>query len=163
MIKVVVLGSSNEIGPRSYIAHLANEPDIDLVNLSIGASPSSAGLYACCKYDISKYDYVLISYDINDGGSVYKKITSYEEKAEILLSMISLLQNQGVEPVFIIVPTAEKVGKLSEIEKFYVSFCTQNNFYYINVARCFRELNYLSINNASLLHGELHMGRFVQR
>lgn len=67
-MKIIIIGGSNSLRSNGYSAQLADSfPEAEIVNLSIGASPSHMGFYRLSAFDdLSPGDLVIWEYALND-------------------------------------------------------------------------------------------------
>ncbi|MBI3769071.1 MAG: hypothetical protein HY271_11350 [Deltaproteobacteria bacterium] len=137
-MKLLVLGSSNAIGPYSFVDHLGRVPGFEITNRSIGASTSTAGIYALLAEDSSAFDYVLIDYEINEEGALQERLRTVEEASLSLRSLIFALRARDCTPLLTIVPTTHGRDRPSGAEKLYRKICREESVHVMSIADFYR-------------------------
>ncbi|HVN85719.1 MAG TPA: hypothetical protein VMW17_12830 [Candidatus Binatia bacterium] len=157
-MKLLVLGSSNEIGPGSYVDHLGRLPDFEIINRSIGASSTSAGLYALLSDDTPDVRYALINYEVNDEGVLQTRIRTAEEVSLSVRTLLYLLRARGCTPVLTILPSTPARDRPSWAETLHRTLCREEGVHVVGGADLFRAAWRTGGRWDEMLRDPFHMG-----
>jgi hypothetical protein len=156
-MKILVLGSSNSIGQASYIGHIAKNPDIKIINKSIGASSSTAGLYSALSSGHAGSDYAIIDYEINEEGSIKYGLKSDDDVLNNVRSLAFALRQQGISPVLAIMPTTRGLKKQTRAEALHLQVCREDDIPFFNIAELFRMASSKGADWGPLMRDGFHM------
>lgn len=165
-MNVLVLGSSNSIGPSAFPVHMANmlslaDTDVRVVNHSIGASPGSAGLYGALAADLSGFDVAIIDFEINESGLMGRQLRTADEVGAVMQALIFELRRHGVTPLITVLPT--KLGQRGETmgERAHIAAAQSASVPWLNLSTLFRRLDAEGGKSAALMRDDVHMNHLA--
>ncbi len=106
MYDLIVLGASNEILLDGYVVHMSQARAKSVINLSLGACGSSAGVYRWLGAQDVQAPVALLSYEINEFATMYTGLRSDDDIARNWRWLVNDLRNRGIVPVLLILPRA---------------------------------------------------------
>jgi hypothetical protein len=156
---VVILGTSNCIGPRSFVNKLAGTKETVVRNLSVGASSSTAGLYMLDLVPPTGRGLSLLDYAINDNDAAHNlwgETNGRQVIAANLRTLSNRLRSLGYFPILAILPTELKVEPfLGEV--LHDAFCRQENLNFVNVRSMVRRALHSGADETALMRDDWHM------
>lgn len=133
-LRVAIIGNSNSVMRNSYVSFLKSTKLFNIDNFSIGSSPNVVILDFIARYEIEKYQYVIIETCVVDyiqSGSIYSK----ERSQETLDILISQLTKKNLAKIIIFcIPTMYHLidPDNSWQESVYTNFARKNGLLILN-------------------------------
>ena len=156
---VVVLGTSNCIGPRSFVYKLAGSKEAVVRNLSVGASSSTAGLYMLDLVAPTTSGLGILDYAINDSDAAHNLWGEKESRHVIAANVRTIsyrLRARGYFPIVAMMPAELMVEPLLG-ERLYEACCRQNYLNFINLRHMFRMAIRAGVGETALMRDNWHM------
>src|SRR5437588_11480128 len=108
-MEMIALGTSNCIGPDSFVERLCASPKIRLQNLSIGACSSNVGLYQLREIAPTNRGIGFIDYSTNDsdaGQNLWGALSASGIITANIRTIANHLRSNGYLPIVVITPSA---------------------------------------------------------
>jgi glycosyltransferase involved in cell wall biosynthesis len=102
---VLVLGTSNCVGPNSFVEKLAAKLGVTLANLSVGACTSTLGLYQLDKVQPIQRGVAFIDFAINDshvGWHLWEEKSAPHIVAETIRTIVARLRSMNYLPIMVL-------------------------------------------------------------
>jgi hypothetical protein len=156
---VVVLGTSNCIGPLSFVTKIAGMKEVLVRNLAVGASSSTTGLYMLDQIPPTKGGLGILDYWINDNDAAYNLWGETNARQVIAANLRTLgnrLRALGYLPILAILPAELAVDALLG-ERLHDAFCRQENLNFVNVRSMVRKALDAGADETALMRDNWHM------
>jgi hypothetical protein len=165
-VDLVVLGTSNCVGPDSFLNFVKGGTEIRLSNLSLGASSSSVGLYFSGLIPPTKRGFALLDYSINDndfGYNLWGEARASSVIGRNLRTLLNHLRSANYLPIILLLPWKLSGGRNSLGERVHREVCERENVNFLNVRDLFREAMERGGDKDVLMSDEWHMSRAANK
>ena len=157
-----VLGTSNCIGPDSFVERLCTKTRVRLQNLSIGACSSNLGLYQLSEINPTTRGIGFIDYSINDsdaGWNLWGESDAGGIIARNIRTIANHLRSKDYLPVVVITPSALELEMDLIAETLHIDACLQQQINFINLRSIFRSALARGTSQSALMRDNFHMSK----
>jgi hypothetical protein len=161
-MQMVVLGTSNCIGPDSFVEQLCAQTSIKLRNLSIGACSSNLGLYQLNEIRPTVRGIGVIDFAINDsdtGLNLWGASNAGKIISDNIRTIAIHLRSNDYLPVVMIAPADLNQEMELFAETLHREICFQESINFINIREMFRSILRPGARQTNLMRDEYHMSR----
>lgn len=159
-LQVVVLGSSNCIGPASFVEKLGTKIGTKPINLSVGACSSTLGLYQLDKIPPVERGVAFIDFSINDpdvGWNLWKESDGASIIADNIRTIIARLRAMKFFPILVFLGDAQDpYGSALHRE-----ICKAEQVSFLDVRNLLDQALRLDVSRASLMKDDYHISAAV--
>lgn len=145
MFNIVVLGTSNAILKNGYYTYLKMNTEFNIDRYSIGDTTSISGVYNILTYDIYKYDYAVIDFNLNEIKFMVEKNYPPEWCVSTFIYLLSKLVEHNVVPIVLGLWHED----YSYLPSYQEEICKKYNIPFIN-------MRYLEIFGKNLYSDKAH-------
>jgi hypothetical protein len=153
---IYCLGTSNFIVESSFYSEFRNSLQEDIINMSVGASPSATGMYFMSDATLAPGDVVLVDYAINDNSYVVNGCLGAERIAANLASVIATIVEQDAIPILMINPEAIGMRSSTDAQRMHEAVASATGVPLLNLAELFRQAVLLGADPALLMIDDAH-------
>ena len=158
-LQLAILGTSNCVGPTSFVGRIRPKADCAVRNLSLGACTSSLGLYAVGGLERADQGVALLDYADNDGHSVSslatpERISTIESN---IRSLAASLRGRGYLPIALILPHYITSRRRPLGERIYELICLSHQINLINLRSLFQRAIKRGASPELLMRDGAHM------
>ncbi len=153
---IYCLGTSNFIVGSSFYGDFKNSTNEQVINLSVGASPSATGMYFLPGVSLAQDDIVIIDYAINDNSYVANGVIDADRIMGNLVSIISAAVESGAIPILLINPEAIGMTTSTGAQQMHEAVAAATGVPLLNLAELFRQTVRMDTDPVQLMVDDAH-------
>ena len=159
-IEILALGTSNCVGPDSFVAKMSDLFGLPVRNLSMGASSSTLGLYLLDQISRVARGIAFIDYSVNDVHASWNLWGTANAPGIIesnIRSIASTLSAKNYLPVVLLLPLDLDKQPDAFGERLYCETCIQAGINFVNLRQLFRSVFADGVGMGALMRDNAHM------
>jgi len=157
---LLVLGTSNCIGPDSYAAKLGRKLGASFANFSVGASSSTLGLYQLHKVQPAQLGIALIDFAINDGHTgwyLWGQENAPNYIADNIRTIVARLRSMNFLPIMVLAASCPNFEFEPFGNKLHSDICVEERINFIDIRRLVIEAIGHGAKQADLMRDDYHL------
>lgn len=152
-----LFGTSNCILNGGWAQVLERFTSEQIINASIGASPSKAALYEAAKCRIERNDVAIIDYAITDEFYTCPHWNVSEESVgKDIASIVAFVARAGAYPIIMISPSARSMDRANIFEEWHVAAAYRTGAPVLNIAEMFRRAESFGADPRQMMRDDCH-------